>query len=59
MNKIKKQEEIGIKVGGLEIKIIKERMKEELKDFEIEILEIETEIKTENLKLTEKTVRKK
>ena len=42
----------------LEIKIITERIKEELEEFEIKRLEIETEIKTKILKQTQKTVKK-
>ena len=46
-------------MGRLETKIRKESIKEKLEDFEIKALEVETEIKTETLKQTEKTVRKK
>ena len=41
----------------LEIKITKERIKEELEEFEIKRLEIETEIRMKILKQTEKAVR--
>ena len=43
----------------LEIKILTERIKEELEEFEIKRLEIETEIKAKILKQTHKTVKKK
>ena len=48
-----------IELGRLEIKTIKERIKEELGEFEIKILEIETKNKIESLKQTEKTTIKK
>lgn len=46
INKIKELEEIETDLRMLEIKIMKERIKAELEEFEIKRLEIEAEIKT-------------
>ena len=46
INKIKELEEIETDSRMLEIKIMKERIKAELEEFEIKRLEIEAEIKT-------------
>lgn len=54
INKIKELEEIETDLRTLEIKIMKERIKAELQEFEIKRLEIEAEIKTEILKENEK-----
>lgn len=54
INKIKELEEIETDLRTLEIKIMKERIKAELQEFEIKRLEIEAEIKTEILKKNEK-----
>ena len=54
INKIKELEEIQTDLRTLEIKIMKERIKAELQEFEIKRLEIEAEIKTEILKENEK-----
>ena len=54
INKIKELEEIETDLRTLEIKIMKERIKAELQEFEIKRLEIEEEIKTEILKENEK-----
>ena len=54
INKIKELEEIETDLRTLEIKIMKERIKAELQEFEIKRLAIEAEIKTEILKENEK-----
>lgn len=58
INKIKELEEIETDLRMLEIKIMKERIKAELEEFEIKRLEIEAEIKT-NIKTKWKAVTKK
>ena len=59
INKIKKLEETEIEIIGLEVKIVIERMRDKLDEFEIKILKAEAENKLEVLKQTEKAVRKK
>ena len=59
INKIKKLEETEIEIIGLEVKIVIERMRDKLDEFEIKILKAEPENKLEVLKQTEKAVRKK
>ena len=56
INKIKELQEI--ELISLNPKLIIERMKENLEEFEIKILETEIENKTDALKQTEKIVRK-
>ena len=48
INKTKELEKVGIELGRLEIKI--KRIKGGLEEFEIKILEMETEVQTEILK---------
>ena len=59
INKIKKLEETEIEIIVLEVKIVIERMRDKLDEFEIKILKAEPENKLEVLKQTEKAVRKK
>ena len=50
MNKMKEIEEIEIELGKLDIKVTKERVKEELEELEIKRLETETDTRIEILK---------
>ena len=58
-NKTKELEEMETEIIGLEVKIVIERMRDKLDEFEIKILKAEPENKLEVLKQTEKAVRKK
>ena len=54
INKIKELEKVGTELWSLEVKIMMQRIKEELEEFEIKILETEIQNMTEALKQKEK-----
>ena len=58
-NKIKELEEIEIELKSLGVKIIIKKVKDNLEEFEIKMLKIETENKMEALKQTKKEYVKK